>query len=351
MPDALSKTIPIWCSVLNHVLFPSLPPSQTLFTPPSAVSASEHAQIAARIPSFVASFGRLALDVPPLSKPLRPVWVTPGTGLPDSSSGDGDGDGVVFEGFHPVVCCTTSRRADDGAEAAGYVQGAADDTENWAEGLTAALFWANEAELLALPEADARGRVRELVAAEGARGGGGGGPATRLGRGLYVGKVGGIVGSPPGTVCEVVITQETAKPETWAKSPRRMEVGVGKHKTASRNLRDALPVVCEFVGRYLNAAVPEGEEGAEPPEEPPEERCVLVTCESGRDLSVGVALALSCRCFDADGEVRRSEEQEDRFTKDAIRIRLGKIMTAMPGANPSRATLQSVNSFLMDWRS
>ena len=38
------------------------------------------------------------------------------------------------------------------------------------------------------------------------------------------------------------------------------------------------------------------------------------------------------------------------LNKDIIRVRMGRIATAVPEANPSRATLQSVNSFLMDWR-
>jgi tRNA A64-2'-O-ribosylphosphate transferase len=43
-------------------------------------------------------------------------------------------------------------------------------------------------------------------------------------------------------------------------------------------------------------------------------------------------------------------DESARFTKSLVKIRLGSIMTTFPEANPSRATLQSVNSFLMDWR-
>jgi tRNA A64-2'-O-ribosylphosphate transferase len=79
------------------------------------------------------------------------------------------------------------------------------------------------------------------------------------------------------------------------------------------------------------------------------ENRVVVLCESGRDLSVGVALAIYCWCFDDAGNVR-SDSDRVTFTKTSIRVRLGHIVTALPEANPSRATLQSVNSFLMDWR-
>lgn len=55
MPDALSKTVPIWCCVMNRVLFPDMGPHD-LHTPPQAVSASEHAQIERRIDGFVKQF-------------------------------------------------------------------------------------------------------------------------------------------------------------------------------------------------------------------------------------------------------------------------------------------------------
>ena len=49
MPDALSKTIPIWCAVLNRLLFEDDWDVQNLQTPEWAVGASEHAQIEARL--------------------------------------------------------------------------------------------------------------------------------------------------------------------------------------------------------------------------------------------------------------------------------------------------------------
>ena len=55
MPDALSKTIPIWCTVVNRAIskkFPSgVPPEweTNLFTPPASVSRQEHDQIERRV--------------------------------------------------------------------------------------------------------------------------------------------------------------------------------------------------------------------------------------------------------------------------------------------------------------
>ena len=45
MPDALSKTIPIWCAVINRLLFGHA----KLFLPQEIVGASESAQIQEKI--------------------------------------------------------------------------------------------------------------------------------------------------------------------------------------------------------------------------------------------------------------------------------------------------------------
>jgi tRNA A64-2'-O-ribosylphosphate transferase len=45
--------------------------------------------------------------------------------------------------------------------------------------------------------------------------------------------------------------------------------------------------------------------------------------------------------------LRKRDTQKPKIDKKFIRRRLGWISTSLPNANPSRATLQSVNSFLM----
>lgn len=59
MPDALSKTVPFWCCVMNRAIFGGERKGDEaldLFTPPSAVSASENAQMERRIDGFVQQF-------------------------------------------------------------------------------------------------------------------------------------------------------------------------------------------------------------------------------------------------------------------------------------------------------
>lgn len=53
MPDALAKTVPIWCCVMNRLLFRDEREQMELFTPKNVVGMSEHAQINARLDSFV----------------------------------------------------------------------------------------------------------------------------------------------------------------------------------------------------------------------------------------------------------------------------------------------------------
>jgi tRNA A64-2'-O-ribosylphosphate transferase len=57
MPDALSKTIPTWCCVINRAVFGTPEKDEMrLFTPPQAVGESEHAQMEKRIDGFVRQF-------------------------------------------------------------------------------------------------------------------------------------------------------------------------------------------------------------------------------------------------------------------------------------------------------
>lgn len=86
-PDSLSKTIPIWCCVLNrarNVVFPNENEEkldEVLHVPPSAVSGNESSQIEELLNDMVERFIRNAGDtldqLKSLKKPLRPLWVCP----------------------------------------------------------------------------------------------------------------------------------------------------------------------------------------------------------------------------------------------------------------------------------
>ena len=53
MPDALAKTIPIWCAVINRLLFADTGTACRFSTPKKIVGASEHSQIETRLETFV----------------------------------------------------------------------------------------------------------------------------------------------------------------------------------------------------------------------------------------------------------------------------------------------------------
>ncbi|KAI5461471.1 tRNA A64-2'-O-ribosylphosphate transferase [Mariannaea sp. PMI_226] len=338
MPDALSTTLPIWCTVLNMALLPSHPSSPTLHLPPF-LPASNHAQITALLPQFLSSLQALNLNLPTcLTKPLRPVWVTPESSLPE---GEATGSAPIFDDFRPVICCTASRRVvgsemDEG----GYIQGAGDDTENWAHGLTPPVFWDHVDQLIAAAEADLTDLISKLTSdrrsAE-SESKAKSSPRKDLTRHIAVCPLPLEDSAEDPGECHIALTPETTPKESWIKSPTHLQVGLGKSKAASRNLRSALPEICDFASSYLSRTANTTSPGR-----------IIVACESGRELSVGVALALCCYLFDGEGKFHEPSP-ETCYTKTLIKSRLGSIMTVYPEANPSRSTLQSVNSFLMDW--
>ncbi|KAJ4148142.1 hypothetical protein LMH87_002626 [Akanthomyces muscarius] len=341
MPDALSTTIPVWCAVLNRVLLPRHALSQKLFLPPS-LPPTTHAQITALLPGFVASLEALGLTLPRgLSKPLRPLWITQDSVLPEDD-GDLNSRRTIFDDYRPVICCTASRRvAGSEMEEGGYIQGAGDDTENWAHGLTPTVFWENADLLLEAAEAELPALIKRLAEEEQAKRARSGSEAhVRLAPCIYVCPVSAaaIPGGDDTGECHIQLLPSASPKELWIQGPRLLQVGLGNSKAGSRNLRLALPDICAFARKYMSG-----------PADTDREKKIVVSCDSGKDFSVGAALALSCFLFDDAGTLRDDGAQV-HFTKTLVKSRLGGLMTAFPAGNPSRATLQSVNSFLMDWR-
>jgi tRNA A64-2'-O-ribosylphosphate transferase len=120
-----------------------------------------------------------------------------------------------------------------------------------------------------------------------------------------------------------VVSQEM----TIHDSPQRLQLVCVTGKVGSRQLRHELPKLEQLIPIMQSTSK------------------ILVTCQTGKDLAVGVALALLCRAFDDNGKVRAPDNPYS-MTKSIIKQRLSWIMVSMPDAAPSRATLQSVNHFL-----
>ena len=94
---------------------------------------------------------------------------------------------------------------------------------------------------------------------------------------------------------------------------------------------------------------------------------ICISCDTGRDLSVGVALVALQKFFDHNGSFREVCEESNAHrkllclisicairvscsssaTKESIKTRLQWIISSRPQANPSRATLKRVNEYLL----
>lgn len=328
MPDALSKTVPIWCTVFNRLLFPELREAHKLNTPPKTVSASEHSQIEERLDGFVQQLKNLDIDISGLqsrvTKPLRPIWITRDSLLPDGPP--------CFSDFYPVVLVTASRRV-SGVEMSegGYIQGAGDDSEGWSCGLTASMFWQNHRELLETSESRLRSLISELVEI-------GAGTETSQRWAVIQPTSWLMLGTTrslhkfdlaEGTLV-VDCAEESDKIMAAMLQSKYLHLKCRPKKLGSRDLRKELPKILRLVPAASNI------------------RQVYICCLDGKDISVGVALAILCLFSDSSGSFRGADDNQAKphITKQFIQHRLSWIMTSFPGASPSRATLQSINDFL-----
>ncbi|KAF2750277.1 hypothetical protein M011DRAFT_484126 [Sporormia fimetaria CBS 119925] len=333
MPDALSKTVPIWCCVLNRAILPDSGPHE-LFTPPSAVSASEHAQIERRIDGFVEDFLNICKSNIPglqkkLRKPLRPLWVTQASTLPSSPP--------KVDSFHSIVLCTASRRVHGGeVSEAGYIQGAADDQEAWAHGLTPSVFWANHSRIMQANEEDLPELITTLVQQQE-------GPKAvpvliAPTSNLYVSSSDGVDIEPFDAIISCTPKPLTTTRVTNVQSKKYIHLPLASGKLGSRDLRAQLSRVPPFIEDVIASAIASQNSATAPK--------ILICDPTGKDLCIGVALAILCLYTGHDGNMSSSRTPASQIHKTLVKQRLTwiSISTAL---NPSRETLKSVNAFLM----
>ncbi|KAI5307499.1 hypothetical protein KEM55_008141, partial [Ascosphaera atra] len=272
--------------------------------------------------------------------------------------------------YNLVVLCSASRRI-LGAEVSehGYIQGAGDDAEAWARGLTPAVFWKHAPELLEYEPGCNEGElmaVIERVVDEGQRQVSDVPLPVRIlpTQNLYIGKRPPAGAPHPFPEFDVVIdciaepavdagltpalapddvAAATVSPLPPPQRPNQLNLGLQPGKLGARNLRKILPTVIDFVASHLSSSTP-------PAGDP---KSILVLDDSGKDLAVGVALAVICLFYDDQGGYCRAPgaaaaRKMRAIDKEFIRQRLAWIVSSKSDANPARATLQSVNSFLME---
>lgn len=164
MPDAFSKTIPIWCAVLNAASQRrhGQPASTTIHLPDTVVSPSEQEQIVGKIDQWVETLLSSELFIPILRKPLRPVFVTRSAqeeGVKHLKNRMGleyypivlisASQMVPTPGLDPLHSPITKSSLNLTKETEAlrrqsryvYVQGSGDDEEMWSFHLTPSLFW------------------------------------------------------------------------------------------------------------------------------------------------------------------------------------------------------------------
>ncbi|KAG8838102.1 hypothetical protein FRB91_007786, partial [Serendipita sp. 411] len=206
IPDALSKTIPLWCAVINGAqaqrrnrnriaITTGIPEREALynedaweeyrkriFIPPDVISESERAQMEERLPELVNKFlaSSFFSHMPDLQWPLRPLWITPqSSNIPSLNHSSSRVDqsttplanAQMNQSFYPVICISASKTGTTDTDQTrvehldyNYVQGSGDDHESWSIGLTPDLFWTYHDQLLTCEKEKLEDLVKQIVA-------------------------------------------------------------------------------------------------------------------------------------------------------------------------------------------
>lgn len=341
LPDAFSKTVPIWVAVLNRALFPEWKEFHGFQGPPQPddLGNSEIAQIEAKLGGFVDAFLSLNVDLKVLREqlktPIRVQWVT-NTGLdleqihlPDEGHGPNTSALLGSTHVNRLVLCSASRRVHGGeVSEGGYIQGAGDDSEAWSYGLDPRMFWKYQDELIMTSEEDLPDFITTLLAAEDAQPGSSiGGTRIQPTTQFYV----GTGAAPDQSEFNLIVNCQGKTQAASAASSKVLNLECRAGKLGSKDLRDKLPTAVHAISNQLN--------------KDPQSR-ILVTCASGRDLSAGVVVTLLCLLFSDDGTLHL-QDRVVNIDKHLVKQRLVWITTSKSDVNPSRSTLQAVNTFLM----
>jgi tRNA A64-2'-O-ribosylphosphate transferase len=168
-PDSFSRTLPIWCAVINRVLA-SFRTSSSIdkhdrkeriasadcgreLHMPHWVTEMEQSQLQPLITKWV----QQCIDVAEIdwkslasvvTKPLRCLWISPATNIDNIATMVRE----LSQKFVVCVCVSVSQlEAERVQQRSGwfYVQGAGDDEEFWSKGLTPQLFWQHSSEFAA----------------------------------------------------------------------------------------------------------------------------------------------------------------------------------------------------------
>lgn len=372
MPDALLKTIPIWCAVLNSILYEgvtiqdsalkALQSNNWLVQFEEIISNNEFNSMVTRIPALVAEVKRLKLfdqvrliQVLGSTKPLIPVWFYHGKTKQN----------LQLDKYFIVCCVTASMRSEktitvrhaveDEVKATSwsYVQGSGDDHELWAtndicEGeLLPTYFWDNLYNSLIIDNDtgyiydwlgndeliekvndtyrhnNSKATLDELnldisnVKNDA--------NSTNISLGIIDGDIecSTLHNSYPEINQLIIMSQNkvTNIPEKSAITV--FQLNIDSSKKGSKQLREIFPKIVPNLDISKN---------------------ITILCDNGKDLSAGLTVLLLCKHFDLDWKL---VEGQNRVNKDLVKKQLDLLSTVRK-INPSRNTLQSVNTYLMN---
>jgi tRNA A64-2'-O-ribosylphosphate transferase len=212
-----------------------------------------------------------------LGKPIRIAWANRTYFHPT--------DLLKGKDYNLFVLCSASKRV-HGAEISegGYIQGAGDDSEAWAHGLTPPVFWAHKPTLLTQAEEDLPEVFEKLTQEHRQQSSSRQATLIAPTRNLYISQA-----HPSLVDCGLydLVINCNGKAETAEENQKHLSLGCTPSKQGGRDLRNHLDKVRTFVSSQLGSDSSES---------------LLVMCESGKDLSAGTLLSILCLFYNDAGK-------------------------------------------------
>jgi tRNA A64-2'-O-ribosylphosphate transferase len=205
------------------------------------------------------------------------MWITRDSDLQEEAP--------KFNGFHAVVLCTASRRV-RGTEVSegGYIQGAGDDSEGWSHGLTANIFWQNKEALMSTNDEDLPNLVATLISTEKT--------TVSASEPVLVTPTNWLFAHQIHAVDDLTLSKvdgliTCAQKDQGALLPvvksKHLHLECREKKLGSRDLRKEFAKLETFMSQMKSP------------------HRLLVCCTTGKDLSVGIILAILCLYTDEKG--------------------------------------------------
>ncbi|CAF1870191.1 unnamed protein product [Brassica oleracea] len=402
-PDSMSKTIPMWCCVLNRSIhnhlkrlcntndqlndagFTSVDHDDSSIRQlldkwdcslhmPLWVSKTEKASIEAKLDEWTKQLEESGADIASLAsclwKPLRPLWVSQKTVMwlnevPDHESWD----------FTPLILVSASDSGEvqqyrtNSEFSWSYIPGAGDDEESWSRGLSPSVFWNHVDDLIDSGPEVCNQKVAEIVESD---------RVYRAQRGQEAPQV--VVKSSKannGVKSDETLSLSVPKPRvdeeilvSWLASTN---LALGSSQVGDKVLSNDccilncdknpvsvppshleehlhLPMTGSKFDRFsILKSLPSAVSFAKMKMSVGKK--LLVCCQDGEDISVCVCLAILISLFNEEGTFDGGRSFEEKsITKLEMRRMLIFICKYAVNARPSRGNLRQVFGFLTSQR-